>query len=83
MKLINLKVDVTEFNMTQPLDRSHFKEEDQLLYGIHEKEGILEIKIHNPKKKNAFAGNTQMKFTEIFTNANTDDRIKVIVIHGG
>jgi len=43
---------------TNIFDRSHFKLEDLILWGIHEKEGILELKIHNPKKKNAFSSET-------------------------
>ena len=63
-------------------DRSQFKKKSKLIYGLHP-EGILEIKIHDPKKKNAFFYNTMVKFAELFTEANNDDKVKCIVLHGG
>jgi peroxisomal 3,2-trans-enoyl-CoA isomerase len=63
-------------------DRSKFKYDSKLIYGLHP-EGILEIKIHDPKKKNSFFGKTQSKLIELFHYANTDDRVKCIVLHGG
>ncbi len=63
-------------------DRSQFKKQNKLIYGLHP-EGILEIKIHDPKKKNAFFLKTMIKFTELFTEANNDDKVKCIVVHGG
>jgi len=63
-------------------DRSKFKEENNILYGIHP-EGILEIKFHNPKKKNAWSKDTQAKMAELMKMANKDENIKVVFMHGG
>lgn len=63
-------------------DPSIYKYEKKLIYGVHP-EGILEIKIHNPKKKNAIGAKAMQKFRELFEWANTNDSIKTIVIHGG
>ena len=63
-------------------DRSHFKRECKLIYGMHPS-GLLEIKIHNPKKKNAIFAKTHKKLAELFRQANTDESIKCILLHGG
>lgn len=63
-------------------DRTKFKKEKKLIYGLHP-EGILEIKIHDPKKKNAFFLQTMVQFQKVFQLANEDDRVKCIVLHGG
>ncbi len=39
--------------------------------------------MHDPKKKNAFFFKTMQKFAELFDNANKDDRVKCVVLHGG
>ena len=44
---------------------------------------MLEIKYHNPKKKNALQPETYIKLAELFEQANKDDKIKVVVLHGG
>jgi enoyl-CoA hydratase/carnithine racemase len=53
-----------------------------LIYGLHP-EGILEIKIHDPKKKNAFFHKTMIKIVELLGYANKDPKVKCVVIHGG
>lgn len=63
-------------------DRSKFTEDSNLLYGVHP-EGIMEIKSHNPKKRNAWTKETQAKMVELFKIANQDDSIKVVLLHGG
>ncbi len=65
------------------LNRSHFKNEDFVLWGIHEEAGILEIMFNNFKKKNAFGGDTQDRIIKLLDIANKDDRVKVVLIHGG
>jgi len=45
--------------------------------------GLLEIKIHNPKKMNAIGTPPEMRIAEIVTAAQTDDNVKVILLHGG
>ena len=37
-----------------------YKEEANLRFGVKE-EGVLEIKYHNPRKRNAFSSDTQLK----------------------
>jgi len=63
-------------------DRTKFKYASKLIYGLHP-EGILEIKLHDPKKKNAFFHKTMMKFIELMEFANNDPKVKCVVIHGG
>ena len=43
----------------------------------------MEIKIHDPKKKNAFFHKTMIKLVELLTYANKDNKVKCVVIHGG
>lgn len=68
--------------MDPSFDRSHFKSECKLIYGMHPS-GLLEIKIHNPSKKNAIFEKTHKKLADIFRKANLDDKIKCILLHGG
>ena len=63
-------------------DRTKFHKDRKLIYGLHP-EGIFEIKIHDPKKKNAFFLKTMQKFAELFDYANKDDNVKCVVLHGG
>ena len=63
-------------------DRSKFKYDSKLIYGLHP-EGIFEIKFHDTKKKNSFFGKTQRKLVELLHYANLDDRVKCVVLHGG
>ena len=63
-------------------DRSKFTYESKLIYGLHP-EGVFEIKIHNPKKKNSFFNKTMLKLGDLFIAANKDDNIKCILLHGG
>ena len=53
-----------------------------MIYGLHP-EGILEIKLHDPKKKNAFFNKTMIKLIELMEFANKDPKVKCVVIHGG
>ncbi|CDW83026.1 peroxisomal-trans-enoyl-isomerase [Stylonychia lemnae] len=64
------------------VNRSSFKQEDQLFYGVHP-DGILEVKFNNPSKKNAWTKDTQVRLTQIFKQANKDDNVKVVFLHGG
>ena len=45
--------------------------------------GLLEIKIHNPKKKNAIGIPPERKLTELINAAQDDESVKVILLHGG
>ncbi len=45
-------------------DRTKFKYDSKLIYGLHP-EGILEIKLHDPKKKNAFFKKTMNKLCDL------------------
>jgi Delta3-Delta2-enoyl-CoA isomerase len=63
-------------------DRSKFTYASKLIYGLHP-EGILEIKIHDPKKKNAFFIKTMIKISELMQYANLDPKVKCVVLHGG
>jgi enoyl-CoA hydratase/carnithine racemase len=58
--------------------------EDQLIYGMRKDyPGLFEIKIHNPKKKNAIAGVPELKMTNLVNAAQENEDIKVILLHGG
>ena len=63
-------------------DRTKFRYECKLIYGVHP-EGILEIKFHDKNKKNSFFGKTQTKLMELCKMANKTDEIKCVVLHGG
>ena len=63
-------------------DRSKFQYGSKLIYGVHP-EGILEIKLHDPKKKNSFFVKTMIKISELMEYANSDPKVKCVVIHGG
>jgi enoyl-CoA hydratase/carnithine racemase len=43
----------------------------------------LEIKLHDPKKKNAFFEKTMSRLIDLLELANRVDRVKCIVLHGG
>lgn len=45
--------------------------------------GLFEIKIHNLKKRNAIAGIIEKKLTELINDAQENEDIKVILLHGG
>lgn len=63
-------------------DRSTFKSSKKLIWGLHP-EGILEIKINNPYKQNSFFIKTMKGMTDILEEANSDPRVKCVVLHGG
>lgn len=61
-----------------------YKLEDQIIHGHKASHpGLYEIIIHNPSKKNAVGTPPERKMAELLTAANTDDSIKVILLHGG
>ena len=55
---------------------------DCLAYGSRVP-GLLEIKYHNPTKRNAANAECQLLMARLVENAQTDTSIKVILIHGG
>lgn len=58
--------------------------EDELIFGMRKSHpGVFEIKIHNPKKRNAIATVPEKKLAELFNMANENEDIKVILLHGG
>lgn len=70
--------------MPEKFEPSGYKHESQLIYGMRPSHpGLLEIKIHNPSKMNAISNDPEKKIGEIVTAAQTDDTVKVILIHGG
>jgi enoyl-CoA hydratase/carnithine racemase len=69
--------------MTQNMPEG-FVHEDQLIFGMRKDyPGLFEIKIHNPKKKNAIAGIPEEKMTKLVLDAQDNEDIKVILLHGG
>lgn len=63
-------------------DRTKFKYESKLIYGLHP-EGIFEIKIHDPKKKNAVFKKSMTKMAELLEFASKSEEVKCVVVHGG
>ena len=63
-------------------DRTKFQYSSKLIYGVHP-EGIMEIKLHDYKKKNAFFTKTMNKLAELMQYANSDPKVKCVVLHGG
>ena len=61
--------------------RKNFKYASNLLYGFNPN-GALEIKFHNRKQKNIFRVKTHKIFTELFIEANQNEKIKCIIIYG-
>ena len=55
---------------------------DCLAYGSRVP-GLLEIKNHNPTKRNASNNESQLLLARLVQEAQTDSSIKVIFIHGG
>ena len=55
---------------------------DCLAYGSRVP-GLLEIKYHNPTKRNAANAECQLLMARLVEKAQTDESIKVIFIHGG
>ena len=55
---------------------------DGLVYGSRVP-GVLEIKFHNPKLRNALTGPTQETLGNLINAAQDNKEIKVIVLHGG
>ena len=45
--------------------------------------GLLEIKYHNPTKRNASNAESQLRMARLVAKAQSDTSIKVILIHGG
>ncbi len=62
--------------------RLGFQEQAGLLYGLHPN-GVLEIKFNNPRIRNAFGMETQLKIVELYEYANKEDKVKVVFQHGG
>lgn len=61
-----------------------FKIEDHLCFGMRKSHpGLLEIKIHNPVKKNAISGVPEKRLTQLILDAQADENVKVILLHGG
>ena len=61
-----------------------YKHDNQLIYGMRSSHpGLFEIMIYNPKKKNAIGTPPEQKMWDLIKDANTDEKIKVILIHGG
>jgi len=61
-----------------------YKLESQLIYGKSQSHpGLFEIKFHNPKKKNAIGTPPEKLLTELVKQAEEDNDIKVILLHGG
>lgn len=69
-------------NSNTSLYPKNFIEEAYLIYGMRT-EGLLEIKFHYPKRKNAWTAETNLKLIEILRNANKDEQVKCVLIHGG
>jgi len=46
-------------------------------------ENLLEIKFHNARRKNSTTGAGQFLISKIINDAQKDEKIKVILIHGG
>ena len=46
-------------------------------------EGVLEIKLHSPKKRNTLKKATYLLLNQLIVFAQTEDSVKVIFIHGG
>ena len=69
--------------MTQNMPEG-FVLEDQMIYGMRkEYPGLFEMKIHNPKKKNAIASIPELKMKQLVEAAQDNEDIKVILLHGG
>jgi enoyl-CoA hydratase/carnithine racemase len=69
--------------MTQNMPEG-FVLQDQMIYGMRkEYPGLFEMKIHNPKKKNAIASIPELKMKELVLAAQDNEDIKVILLHGG
>ena len=61
-----------------------FKLENQVIYGMRKSHpGLLEIKFHNPAKKNAIGLEPEEKVTQIINDCQEDEEVKVIMLHGG
>lgn len=59
-----------------------FKVQDGVAWGSRE-EYLLEIKFHNSKRKNATTGPGQFLISKLINDAQNDEKVKVILIHGG
>lgn len=61
-----------------------FALEDQMIYGMRkEYPGLFEMKFHNPKIKNAIGATPEAKMTKLIVDAQENEDIKVILLHGG
>jgi peroxisomal 3,2-trans-enoyl-CoA isomerase len=61
-----------------------FKEECLLIYGMRKSHpGLLEVKFHQPKKRNAIGTIPERKLCELINEANNNDEVKAILVHGG
>ena len=60
------------------------KYEGGLCFGMRASHpGLFEIKIHNPKKKNAISTEHNLKLGDLITACQDDENVKVILFHGG
>ena len=61
-----------------------YKLENNIIFGKHNShKGLFEIKIHNPKRRNAVNKEAQAKLAEVIHLAEADEEVKVIMLHGG
>ncbi|CDW76444.1 enoyl-delta isomerase mitochondrial-like [Stylonychia lemnae] len=63
-------------------NRQNFKQVGNLFHGIHPN-GVQEIKFNNPGKKNAIDMEDLLKLADLFNDANNNDQVRVVLIHGG
>ena len=61
-----------------------YKIADNIIYGKHKNyPGLFEIKLHNPKYRNAITLNMYTKLGDLIHMAEDDDDVKCILLHGG
>ena len=59
-----------------------YKIQDNLAFG-QRVPGLLEIKYHNPKIRNAINADSQLRMSRLINDAQDNPDIQVILIHGG
>ena len=61
-----------------------YQTKNNIVWGMKQShQGLLEIVIANPKKKNAIGIKEEEQMAEIIKGAQTNDEVKVILLHGG
>lgn len=61
-----------------------YQAKNNIVWGMKQSHpGLLEIAISNSKKKNAIGIKEEETMTEVIKSAQTDDNVKVILLHGG